>query len=249
MDTLPQPSVSSGISRRQFLKAASGAGCMFMIGGLSSAVRAAPAFDLPPLPYAPNALEPVISARTIDFHYSKHHQGYVEKLNKLAAGTEFAVLPLEKIVVATAVNSDQKDMFQNAAQAWNHNFYWPGLKPRGGGEPPAALRQRIEASFGSVEYCRKELAAAAANQFGSGYAWLVLKGDSLHVISTANADNPMTQGMKPLWTIDVWEHAYYLDYQNRRADYVDAVLNKLINWQFVADNIECASLSTMRNWM
>ena len=192
---------------------------------------------LQPLPYADNALEPVISANTIGFHYGKHHKTYVDNLNKLIAGTSFAGLPLEKIIADTAGKADKAGIFNNAAQTWNHTFYWNSLSPKGGGEPPAKLKQKIEAAFGSVDNCKKELAAAATGQFGSGWAWLVLEGDKLRVIKTANADSPLTKSMTPLLTLDVWEHAYYLDYQNRRADYVNAVLDKLVNWSFAADNI------------
>lgn len=191
---------------------------------------------LPPLPYADNALDPVISANTLSFHYGKHHKTYVDNLNKLVAGTELADLSLEKIIAATAGQADKAGVFNNAAQIWNHTFYWNSLSPKGGGEPPAALKKKIEASFDTVEACKKELAAAATTQFGSGWAWLVQDGDGLKVVKTSNADLPLTKGLKPLLTIDVWEHAYYLDYQNRRADYVNAVLDKLINWGFAADN-------------
>jgi Fe-Mn family superoxide dismutase len=191
---------------------------------------------LPPLPYAENALEPVISARTIGFHYGKHHQGYVDNLNKLVAGTKFADLSLEQIIARSAGQPESTAVFNNAAQAWNHAFYWQSMSPSGGGHPPAALRQRIETSFGSVDGCRTELAKAAVSQFGSGWAWLVLDGDRIRVVGTANAEVPLTQGMKPLLVIDVWEHAYYLDHQNRRADYVQAVLDKLINWEFALQN-------------
>jgi Fe-Mn family superoxide dismutase len=192
---------------------------------------------LSPLPYADNALDPVISANTISFHYGKHHKTYVDNLNKLIAGTEFAGLKLEKIITETAGKADKSAIFNNAAQAWNHTFYWSSLKPKGGGEPPAALKQKIEASFGTLDACKKGLAVAAMSQFGSGWVWLVLDSGKLKVAKTGNADLPLTKGMKPLLTIDVWEHAYYLDYQNRRADYVNAVLEKLINWSFAADNI------------
>lgn len=187
------------------------------------------------LPYADNALSPVISAHTIGFHYGKHHKAYVDNLNKLVAGTEFAEMPLEKIITETAGKTDKTAIFNNAAQTWNHTLYWHSLKPNGGGEPPALLKQKIEASFGTLDACKKELAAAAMSQFGSGWAWLVLDGDKLKVVKTGNADMPMTKGMKSLLTIDVWEHAYYLDYQNRRADYVNAMLDKLINWDFPAE--------------
>ena len=195
-------------------------------------------FVLPALPYADNALDPVISANTISFHYGKHHKAYVDNLNKLVVGTEFVSLPLEKIITATAGKTDKTAIFNNAAQAWNHTFYWSSLKPKGGGEPPATLKQKIEASFGTLDACKKELATAATTQFGSGWAWLVLDGDKLKVVKTGNADSPLTKGIKPLLTIDVWEHAYYLDYQNRRADYVNAVLDKLINWSFAEENLK-----------
>jgi Fe-Mn family superoxide dismutase len=181
-------------------------------------------------------LEPIITAKTIGFHYGKHHKGYVDNLNKLIPGTEYADLPLEKIITGTAGRAEKTAIFNNAAQTWNHTFYWSSMRPKGGGEPPAALKQRIEASFGSVDACKKELAGAAVSQFGSGWVWLVLEDGKLKVVRTANADVPLTTGKKPLLTIDVWEHAYYLDYQNRRADYVSAVLDKLINWDFALQN-------------
>jgi superoxide dismutase, Fe-Mn family len=192
---------------------------------------------LPPLPYAQNALDPVISANTIGFHHGKHHKGYVDTLNKLIADTALANLSLEKLIAETAGKADKVAIFDNAAQTWNHDFYWRSLRPKGGGEPPAAMKQRIEASFDSLEACKKELAKAATTLFASGWAWLVLDGDRLKVVETGNAETPLTKGVKPLLTIDVWEHAYYLDYQNRRADYVNAVLDKLINWGFAADNL------------
>ncbi|MCX5869228.1 MAG: superoxide dismutase [Deltaproteobacteria bacterium] len=206
------------------------------MGGLSRTAQAASPHVLPPLPYGENALEPVITARTISFHYGKHHKTYVDNLNKLIGGTEYADLSLEKIITGTAGRREKSAIFNNAAQIWNHTFYWNSMKPKGGGEPPAALKQRIESSFGSVDACKKELASAAVSQFGSGWAWLVLDGDKLKVVKTANADTPLTTGVKPLLTIDVWEHAYYLVYQNRRADYVNAVLDKLINWEFALQN-------------
>jgi len=192
---------------------------------------------LPPLPYADNALSPVISTNTMGFHYGKHHKGYVDNLNKLIAGTEFADLPLEGIITGTAGKADNTAIFNNAAQTWNHTFYWRSLDPKGGGTPPEVLHQKIKASFGSLEACKQELATAATTQFGSGWAWLALDGDKLKVVKTSNADSPLTKGMKPLLTIDVWEHAYYLDYQNRRADYLNAVLDKLVNWAFAAGNL------------
>jgi superoxide dismutase, Fe-Mn family len=197
----------------------------------------ASAHVLPPLPYADSALNPIISANTIGFHYRKHHKGYVDNLNKLVEGTEYADLSLERIITETAGKPDKTAIFNDAAQAWNHTFYWRSLRPKGGGEPPAVLKQKIEASFVNLDACKKELATAATTQFGSGWAWLVLEADKLTVVKTGNAALPLTRGMKPLLTIDVWEHAYYLDYQNRRADYVNAVLDKLINWNFAAENL------------
>jgi Fe-Mn family superoxide dismutase len=192
---------------------------------------------LPPLPWPENALDPVISANTISFHYGKHHKTYVDNLNKLIAGTELAGQPLEKIITATAGKSDKAGIFNNAAQIWNHTFYWNSLRAKGGGEPPSALKHKIEAAFESVDAVKKELSAAAVAQFGSGWAWLVADGEKLKIVKTPNAETPLTQGLKPLLTIDVWEHAYYLDYQNRRADHVNAVLDKLINWEFAAKNL------------
>ncbi|MCS7260298.1 MAG: superoxide dismutase [Anaerolineae bacterium] len=191
---------------------------------------------LPPLPYAENALEPVISATTISFHYGKHHRAYLDNTNKLIAGTELADLSLEDLIRAVAGKPDKVAIFNNAAQTWNHTFYWNSLRPNGGGEPPATLKQAIQAAFGDMEKFKQELANAAVTQFGSGWAWLVRDGDTLKIVKTGNADNPLVSGMKPLLTIDVWEHAYYLDYQNRRADYVNAVIDKLLNWEFALAN-------------
>jgi superoxide dismutase, Fe-Mn family len=193
--------------------------------------------NLPPLPYSADALEPVISAETLSFHHGKHHRAYVENTNKLIVGTELADLPLDQIVTATAGKADRASIFNNAAQAWNHSFYWQCLRPKGGGEPPAALKRNMESAFGSVEACKKELANGAIAQFGSGWAWLVLEGSNLKVVKTANADTPFAQGLKPLLAIDVWEHAYYLDYQNKRADHVNALIDKLMNWEFAAANL------------
>jgi Fe-Mn family superoxide dismutase len=203
----------------------------------SDVLRATSSIVLPPLPYAENALEPVISAKTLSFHYGKHHNAYVDNLNKLIAGTDYSDLSLEEIIRGTVGRPERAAIFNNAAQIWNHTFYWNSLSPKGGGEPPAAFKLKIEASFGSVDAFKKELAAAAVSQFGSGWAWLVLEDGKLKVVKTANAEDPLTTGKKPLLTIDVWEHAYYLDYQNRRPDYVNAVLDKLINWEFALQNV------------
>ena len=192
---------------------------------------------LPRLPYADDALAPVISANTLGHHHGKHHQAYVDALNKLVAGTEYASMGLQEIITATARQTAQVKVFNNAAQAWNHDFYWRSLKPGGGGVPPLAIKPLIEASFGSAEACTAALATAATERFGSGWVWLVLEGGKLAVVHTANADVPATQGRKPLLVIDVWEHAYYLDYQEKRAEHVKAVLDKLIHWGFAADNL------------
>ncbi len=204
---------------------------------MATAATISTPLSLPPLPFAENALVPVISAKTLSFHHGKHHRAYVENAIKLIAGTELADLPLPQIVIATAGKADRASIFNNAAQAWNHGFYWHCLKPKGGGEPPAVLKQKMEAAFGSVDACKKELANNAVAQFGSGWAWLVLEGVKLKVVKTANAGTPLTRGLQPLLAIDVWEHAYYLDYQNRRAEHVEAVIDKLTNWEFAADNL------------
>ena len=224
-------------TRRDFLGAAAGAAAVVAFSGLKVNAQETNVIAMPELPYPQNSLEPVISARTISFHYGKHHTAYVNNINKLIVGTQFEKMPLEKIIMAASGKRDDVSIFNNAAQAWNHNFYWHSLKPKGGGEPPAALKQKIEKSFGDVEKCKEELTKAATGQFGSGWAWLVADGDTLKVVKTGNAENPMTQNLKPLLTIDVWEHAYYLDYQNRRADYVKGILDNLINWEFAAANI------------
>jgi superoxide dismutase, Fe-Mn family len=237
MRNLDTMSESSGMNRREFLSVSAGAAVLLAAGGLPGTASAAVVHALPALPYAENALEPVISANTIGFHYGKHHKAYVDNLNKLVAGTDLADLSLEKIISATAGKADKTGIYNNAAQTWNHTFYWHSLSPKGGGEPPAALKQKIEASFGSLADCKKELANAAMTQFGSGWAWLVSEGGKLKVVKTGNAEAPLTPGMQPLLTIDVWEHAYYLDYQNRRADYVNAVLDKLVDWGFAAKNL------------
>jgi len=202
----------------------------------SAAASASGSIVLPPLPWAENALEPVVSAKTISFHYGKHHRTYVDTVNKMIAGTEFADMTLETLIGATAGKTDKAGIFNNAAQVWNHTFYWNSLRPKGGGEPPSMLKQKIEASFGGVDACKKELSAAAVAQFGSGWAWLVADAGKLKIVKTADAETPITHGVKPLLTVDVWEHAYYLDYQNKRVDYVNAVLDRLINWDFAEQN-------------
>jgi superoxide dismutase, Fe-Mn family len=192
----------------------------------------------PALPFAENALEPVISAKTIGFHYGKHHKAYVDNLNKLIEGTDFEGLPLEDIIKKTVGKSDHSGIFNNAAQVWNHTFFWKSLTSNGGGKPSDVLMKKIEESFGSFDDFLKELTEAAKTQFGSGWAWLVQDGNKLKVMKTPNAETPLTMGVTPLLTIDVWEHAYYLDYQNKRPDYVTTLLDKLINWEFAANNLK-----------
>lgn len=227
------------VNRREFLTASAGATAALAFSHVTAAIGAedivAP-FVLAPLPFADDALEPVISANTLSFHYDKHHRGYLNNLNRLVENTPYAKMPLEKIVCDTAGKPDKTGLFNNAAQTWNHTFYWNSLQP-GGSTIPAALRARMQADFGSVDACKKELAAAAVTQFASGWAWLVAENGRLKVVKTANAETPLTTGAVPLLTIDVWEHAYYLDFQNRRADHVAAVIDTLLNWEFAAQNL------------
>lgn len=186
-------------------------------------------FELPILPYEKNALEPYISAKTIEFHYGKHHKAYIDNLNNLIKGSAYEDMSLEEIIVASSQKGDAA-IFNNAAQAWNHNFFWHSMRVNGGGEPKEDLKARLIKDFGSVEKFKEEFKASAVSQFGSGWAWLVEDNGVLRVIKTSNADTPIAHGLKPLLTIDVWEHAYYLDYQNLRAAFVDAYLAHLINW-------------------
>ena len=189
-------------------------------------------FSLPVLPWSDNALEPHISARTIGFHYGKHHQAYVDNLNKLVAGTPLADQPLEEIIKQTAGKADKAGVFNNAAQVWNHTFFWSSMKPNGGGAPKGKLAEAIVQSFGSFDAFKAAFTDAALTQFGSGWAWLVAEGGKVKVVKTPNADTPLAHGQKALLTCDVWEHAYYLDYQNRRKDFVTVFLDKLANWDF-----------------
>ncbi|MBC6944539.1 superoxide dismutase [Fe] [Gammaproteobacteria bacterium PRO2] len=191
------------------------------------------AIQLPALPWARDALAPHISAETIDFHYGKHHNAYVNNLNKLIDGTPLAQRSLEDIV-----RDSEGGIFNNAAQVYNHTFYWHCLKPNGGGTPAGKLGKAIDAAFGSFAKFREEFSTAAATQFGSGWAWLVRDAQGkLKVAKTANADTPLAHGQTPLLTIDVWEHAYYIDYRNDRPKYIDTFLNHLVNWEFVEKNL------------
>jgi superoxide dismutase, Fe-Mn family len=196
------------------------------------------AFKLPDLPYEKNALEPHLSAETLEYHHDKHHNAYVTNLNGLiqdAAGSNETQQDLEQIIVAS-----EGPLFNNAAQVWNHTFYWQCMKAGGGGEPAGELKAAIDTAFGSYEDFKKELSAAAVGQFGSGWAWLVLDGGQLKVVKTGNADLPLKHGQTALLTIDVWEHAYYIDYRNLRAKYVETFLGNLVNWDFVAANYAAA---------
>ena len=194
--------------------------------------------SLPALPFAQNALEPHISAKTLSFHYEKHHNGYVNNTNKFIAGTEFETLSLEEIMQKSAGDASKAGIFNNSAQVWNHSFYWNCLEGNGGGQPGGEIAERIKADFGSYEKFVEEFKTAGATQFGSGWAWLVLDGDKLKITKTANADTPKVHGLKPLLMVDVWEHAYYLDYQNRRPDYLSIFIDNLINWDFVNSNLK-----------
>ncbi len=198
------------------------------------------AHTLPALPYGLDALEPNISRSTLEFHYGKHHAAYVTNLNNLVAGTDLEAKSLEDTITAVAGDGSKAGVFNNAAQVWNHSFYWQCMKPGGGGLPSGALAEKINADFGSFEAFVEQFKAAGATQFGSGWAWLVLDNGTLKVTKTANADLPLAHGQQALLTMDVWEHAYYLDYQNRRPDYMTTYLEKLVNWDFVAANLAAA---------
>ncbi|GHF27886.1 superoxide dismutase [Kordiimonas sediminis] len=197
-------------------------------------------FSLPDLPYAADALQPHISAETLGFHHGKHHNAYVTNLNGLIEGTDLADKSLEEIMVATAGDASKAGVFNNAAQVWNHTFYWNSMAPNGGGKPSGALAEKIDADFGSFDAFVDAFKTAGATQFGSGWAWLVLKDGKLEVTKTANAECPLTDGATPLLTMDVWEHAYYLDFQNRRPDYIATFLESLVNWDFAAANLAAA---------
>jgi len=190
------------------------------------------AFELPPLPWAEDALAPHISAETIEYHYGKHHKTYVDNLNKAVDGTPDADLSLEDIILKA-----EGPLFNNSAQVWNHTFFWNGLAPNGGGAPTGAVADKIAASFGSYDEFRTQITQAGITQFGSGWAWLIDNNGTLEVTKTANADLPLKHGQKALWTIDVWEHAYYIDYRNARPKFIDVVLDNLINWDFVNQNL------------
>lgn len=198
------------------------------------------AFELPPLPYAKDALAPHISANTLDFHHGKHHNAYVTNLNNLTKDTPLASESLEGVIRAVAGDASKAGVFNNAAQVWNHTFYWNCMKPGGGGQPSAAVASALASAFGSFDKFKEEFKNACVTQFGSGWGWLVVADGALKITKTANADLPLAHGQAALLTCDVWEHAYYLDYQNRRPDYVQVFLDNLVNWDFVAQNLSKA---------
>jgi superoxide dismutase, Fe-Mn family len=198
------------------------------------------AFELPPLPYAEDALEPAYSARTISFHYGKHHKTYVDTLNKLVDGTDLAGKSLEEVIGAVAGKADKQPVFNNAAQVWNHTFFWNSMTPGGGGAPGGELGDKVKATWGSYEDFVEAFKAAAVGRFGSGWAWLIADHGELKIVSTPNAEMPYGDGITPLLTVDVWEHAYYLDYQNLRPVYTQTFFEKLANWEFAAANYAAA---------
>jgi Fe-Mn family superoxide dismutase len=228
------------MTRREFVVGAAAGAAMVGASMIWTRRAAAAPIELPPLPYAENALEPTISARTMSFHYGKHHRGYVDTTNKLIANTTLADLPLEKLVMAVSRDPNQVKTFNNAAQVFNHDCYWKSMRPKGGGKPTGKILDRINGAFGDYDQFRAQFVEAATSQFGSGWAWLAFAGDEMKVMKTSNADTPIVHGYAPLVTIDVWEHAYYLDYQNRRADYVNAWLDNLVNWDFANENLSKA---------
>jgi len=193
---------------------------------------------LPDLPYEKDALEPHISSKTLDFHYGKHHNAYVTNLNKLIEETDLTGEMLEEIINKTVNAVDKAGIFNNAAQVWNHTYYWQSMKPNGGGLPTGNIAKKIDTDFGGYDNFIERLKNAGLTQFGSGWAWLVMKNGKLEMMKTSNADTPIAHGVKPLLTVDVWEHAYYLDYQNRRDAYLDAFIKNLINWDFVNSNLD-----------
>ena len=195
-------------------------------------------FELPALPYAYDALGPYMSKETLEFHHDKHHQAYVDNLNKMIEGTDLEGKSLEEIIKAAAADKSKAGLFNNAAQVWNHTFYWHSMKPNGGGKPSGKIADKIESDLGGYDQFVKDFKAAGGGQFGSGWAWLVLKDGKLAITKTPNAETPLTEaGVTPILTMDVWEHAYYLDYQNSRPNYMDAFINNLINWDFANKNL------------
>jgi superoxide dismutase, Fe-Mn family len=226
------------LTRRSFLR---GASMTLALASASSygprTARAAVPFEQPPLPYPEAALEPTISARTVGLHYGKHHAGYFKNLNGLVEGTDFAAMTLEEVVKASAGKPDAQAIFNNAGQAWNHVLYWEQFDPAGARQPSGALAEMIDRDFGGSDALKESFVKTAGEVFGSGWAWLVVEDGQLSLVGTGNADNPLAHGQHALLGIDVWEHAYYLDYQNRRSEHVQAVLDNLVDWDFVAGRL------------
>jgi Fe-Mn family superoxide dismutase len=232
---MSNPSMTgSPFARRQLLRSAAAAGVVAAASAFPApaiAQRRAP-YALPPLPYSDNALAPVISSTTVGFHYGRHHKFYVDNLNRLVENDALGDLSLDDLIKSVATNPNRAGHFNSAGQIWNHNFYWSCLKPGGGGPPTGALKAKIDEDLGGYDKFKADFAAITNGQFGSGWGWLIAEKGKLALTRTANADTPMVRGASCLLTIDVWEHAYYLDYQNRRADYTAALIDKLINWDF-----------------
>lgn len=235
------------LTKREFCKGAAAAGALTTLTSLIPHAVAATAtkltkedimtFTLPPLPYEQTALEPHITANTLSFHHGKHHQAYVTNLNNLVKDTPLANATLEQVIMESAKDASKAGIFNNSAQVWNHTFYWNSMKPNGGGTPKGEIAKQIDKAFGGYDQFKEAFKQAATTQFGSGWAWLVLDNGSLKITKTGNADLPMAHGQKALLTLDVWEHAYYLDYQNRRPDYITTFLDKLVNWDFAEKNL------------
>jgi Fe-Mn family superoxide dismutase len=228
---------TGSFTRRRFAVGAVAAAAAAAVLAKPHTARARAPFTLAKLPYADDALAPYISATTISFHYGKHHVGYLGNLNRLVQGTPFADMALEDIVKKTAGNAEHTAIFNNAAQVWNHTHYWESMKPKGGGKPSGALLQKLGSDLGGWDKFVADFSEAAATQFASGWAWLVVDSGKLRIMKTGNADTPLAQGKTSLLTIDVWEHAYYLDYQNRRSDYIKAWLENLVNWDAAAERL------------
>jgi Fe-Mn family superoxide dismutase len=233
------------MNRRDFIRLSFQAGSLAMLQmatGCKFGEKAAGAtIDLAPLPYAENALEPYISAHTISYHYGKHHQAYVDAVNRLATGARLSGAPLEKIIITTRGKQERADLFNNAAQVFNHDFYWKSMTPGGGGAPKGPLADMIADAFKSYEGFQREFTDAAGSWFGSGWIWLVEDGGALKIVCTPNGDTPLGRGPAPLLTLDLWEHAYYLDYQNRRGEYIEAFLQHLVNWEHAASLLNQSS--------
>lgn len=230
-------------SSRIFLLVALAAVALFLVqcGADSKPAK----FDQEPLPYKLDALEPHISAEAMDLHYNKHYAGYVKKAKDLTGKAPYAGQTLDALIRMTAGNTERASIFNNAAQAWNHAFYFKCLSPDGGGTPAGLLAEKIDAAFGGFEQFKQKFIAAANGQFGSGWAWLVVTDGRLEIFVTANADTPIAHGLVPLLTVDVWEHAYYLDYRNRRSQFVATVMDNLVNWSFVSERLTDALAAKM----